>query len=377
METGSLVTSPSPIRYVTLSDDSVSYTSEPIDSVVGIPDFQSFAQDYLMQGLTGQVPGMLMGITPSRTEAAAAALAATDITDGVTLGQFLAACMAKHYAGDETPEPYGTLIAAMQSYSAGDDDTNQLYRLLGNAAWALANDTTGDLTENPAPDTVPDNAGSLTLSALPAYNDDEEGGGDGGGGTPAASHSAGVSGGGSVPISVNTAAGSAALDLGSLAGRLAGGGNIAVTVPSIPGVNTFTAELPASALTSGPGSLTLNTGVGSVTLPGDMLSGTGVTDNASITISEGDKDSLPGEVRAAVGDRPLIRLTLEADGEQTDWSNPDSPVTVSVPYTPTAAERANPESIVVWYIDGSGNAQCVTNGHYDPLRESNLLCYPF
>ena len=39
------------------------------------------------------------------------------------------------------------------------------------------------------------------------------------------------------------------------------------------------------------------------------------------------------------------------DDPENDWSNPDAPVTVSIPYTPTAAELANPESIVIWYIE--------------------------
>jgi hypothetical protein len=36
-------------------------------------------------------------------------------------------------------------------------------------------------------------------------------------------------------------------------------------------------------------------------------------------------------------------------------------------YTPTAAEFANLESIIVWYIDGSGNVVSVPNGRYDPM----------
>ncbi|HPE16195.1 MAG TPA: S-layer homology domain-containing protein, partial [Oscillospiraceae bacterium] len=60
------------------------------------------------------------------------------------------------------------------------------------------------------------------------------------------------------------------------------------------------------------------------------------------------------------------RLALSIDGEETDWSNPDAPVTVSIPYTPTAAELENPGSIVVWYIDGSGNVVTIPNGRYDP-----------
>ncbi|MEN6309152.1 MAG: S-layer homology domain-containing protein, partial [Anaerohalosphaeraceae bacterium] len=62
----------------------------------------------------------------------------------------------------------------------------------------------------------------------------------------------------------------------------------------------------------------------------------------------------------------LIQLSVSIDGKQTEWNNPDAPVTVTIPYMPTAEELANPESIVVWYIDGNGKAVSVPNGHYDP-----------
>ncbi len=87
---------------------------------------------------------------------------------------------------------------------------------------------------------------------------------------------------------------------------------------------------------------------------------------AGISIARGDASGLTDAEKAAVGDRPLLRLTLTLDGAQTDWSNPDAPVTVTMPYTPTAEELKNPESIVVWYLDGSGTPVCVPNGHYDP-----------
>jgi hypothetical protein len=38
---------------------------------------------------------------------------------------------------------------------------------------------------------------------------------------------------------------------------------------------------------------------------------------------------------------------------------------VTIPYTPTAEELKNPESILVWYLDGSGKPVCIPNGHYD------------
>lgn len=107
--------------------------------------------------------------------------------------------------------------------------------------------------------------------------------------------------------------------------------------------------------------------IAKVVVPSNMLTGVaGIGGkNAEIVIGKGDKDKLPDDVKTAIGDKPLISLTLKIDGKQTDWNNPNAPVTISIPYTPTAAELADPESIVIWFIDGSGNAVTIPNGHYD------------
>ena len=117
------------------------------------------------------------------------------------------------------------------------------------------------------------------------------------------------------------------------------------------------------------GTLTLDIDTGSVTIPSNMLTGLlGISGSrAEISFGQGDKSTLPEDVQAAIGDKPLVQLTLSIDGKQTDWSNPNAPVTVSIPYTPTAAELSNPESIVVWYIDGSGNVVTIPNGRYDAV----------
>jgi len=181
---------------------------------------------------------------------------------------------------------------------------------------------------------------------------------------------AGVSGGGDVPVTVNSGAGNASVNIGPVAGD----DGIVVEVLPIPGVSSYTASFPSSSLSgSGGGSLTLNTSLGSVIIPGDMLSGIGLTGEAGVTIGEGGKENLPDDVKSVIGDRPLIQLTLSIDGRQTRWSNPDAPVTVSVPYTPAPEELENPEGIVIWYIDGSGSAACVTNGRYDP--ETGMITF--
>jgi len=173
-------------------------------------------------------------------------------------------------------------------------------------------------------------------------------------------------------ITVNTNAGNATTALGTTLAKdiFAGTGTAVLTVPVIPGVNSYTVEIPAASLSGsqGEGHLTFSTGEGSVTIPVDMLEGIPGTEGkkARITIARGDKSGLPDELKAAIGDRPVVQLTLTLDGRQTEWNNPNAPVTVSIPYTPTAAEMENPESIVVWYIDGSGNVVSVPNGRYNP-----------
>ena len=181
---------------------------------------------------------------------------------------------------------------------------------------------------------------------------------------------AGISG-TTLPVGVDTDDGGASTDLGTLAEVIfAGAATAVLTMPDVPGLSSYTVTLPASFLSGsqGKGALTFSTGAGSVTIPSGMLAGIPETEGkeAGITIGQGDKSGLPDEVRTAIGDRPVVELTLTLGDARVEWNNPDAPVTVSIPYSPTAAELANPESIVVWYIDGRGKAVSVPNGRYDP-----------
>ena len=203
--------------------------------------------------------------------------------------------------------------------------------------------------------------------------EDPPSGGNNSGGIPTTpgnqtggNYQAHVSGGGTAPITVDTNAGAANVILETLSDTLLNGIDLVVEVEAIPGVSCYTANIPSSALSSDGGSLTLNTEIGSMTIPGNMLSGTGLEGNVGVTIDTVDLSSLPESVRADVGDRPIIQLTLTLDGTRTEWNNPAALVTVSIPYTPTASELENPEGIVVWYIDGNGNIVSVPNGRYDP-----------
>lgn len=169
-----------------------------------------------------------------------------------------------------------------------------------------------------------------------------------------------------LPIMVDKDAGTAFVDASP---KSIAQNETVITLPYISGVNTYTVGILLSELLTDDiqGTLTINTAKGSIVVPSNMLTGIlGISgSNVKISISEGNKDNLPEDVRAAIGDRPLIQLKLSLDGERIDWSNPNAAVTVSIPYTPTAAELENPESIVVWFIDGTGKAVSIPNGRYD------------
>jgi len=168
-------------------------------------------------------------------------------------------------------------------------------------------------------------------------------------------------------VTVDKNGGTASVDAGLQSFDIDGS---VITIPTVSDIEAYSVSIPMTSLSTADaqGTLTVNTDKGSITIPSNMLTGIpGISGSkAQISIGQGDKNILPDAVKAAVGDRPIIRLTVSIDGKQTDWSNPNTPVTVCIPYTPAAAELANHESIVVWYIDGSGNAVSVPNGRYDP-----------
>lgn len=127
--------------------------------------------------------------------------------------------------------------------------------------------------------------------------------------------------------------------------------------------------IPIRVLTGEPGKFTeAKIKYAAFVIPSNMLTKETAGNAVSATISAGIADTamLPVDVRAQIGGKSVIELTLKLDGRTVAWNNPDAPVTVSIPYTPTAEELANPEKITVWYIDGQGNIVPVPNGRYDP-----------
>lgn len=212
-------------------------------------------------------------------------------------------------------------------------------------------------------------AKNVIVTANWSYN----GGGDstpsGGSGTTTPKYEASVSSGsGSVYVEAKVNTNNASAEL--TPAQAAKGKDISVTMPKIPDVKSYTLGIPVPSLSdvSGNGSVTLNTDAGNITLPSNMLTGTDTASGSKAQISIGTvkPGDLPMDAQDKVGTRPIVSLSMSIDGKAVAWNNPNAPVTVSIPYTPTAEELKNPDRITVWYIDGSGNLVEMRDTKYDP-----------
>ncbi len=149
---------------------------------------------------------------------------------------------------------------------------------------------------------------------------------------------------------------------------------IQLEIGAVNGADEYLLGLPKEIFNTGDTGgraerrIEIKTPAGTVAVPDNMFDSSALKDAKEVGISIGTADpaDLAPEVRAAVGDRPVIELNALIDGKVTAWENADAPVTVSMDYVPTAGELENPDSIVVWYIDGNGKLQSVPTGKYDP-----------
>ncbi len=162
-------------------------------------------------------------------------------------------------------------------------------------------------------------------------------------------------------ISINVLNGSAFVSLNSVVNE--------IEMPNIKNVNQYALEMPASVLSSEKEEkkIGMTSKIGMISIPDNMLNGMGINgaERVKISMGEGDKSGLSADLLKQIGSKPLIELKLSSGDKTVEWNNPSAPVTVSIPYPPTAAEVKDPEHIVVWYIDGRGNIVDVPSGRYD------------
>lgn len=158
----------------------------------------------------------------------------------------------------------------------------------------------------------------------------------------------------------------------------AGGGlkKIQLALTGVPGSKSHALELPAVAFTATAEGvqIDISTPLGTVTVTSSMFpNGNLPNGNIEFLIEQADTGGLDDKLRAQIGGRPVIDWSVRSGGREIEWSNPNAPATISIPYSPTAEEKANPEHITIWYMDAQGNVFAVPSGRYDSATGSVLF----
>jgi hypothetical protein len=90
-------------------------------------------------------------------------------------------------------------------------------------------------------------------------------------------------------------------------------------------------------------------------------------DEITILIRMVDTEGMSQELIEAIGDRPIIELSVFAGDKRISWNNDYAPVRVTFKYEPSDIEEVrNSEFITIWYIAEEGNVVPITNARYNP-----------
>ncbi|OKP92552.1 1,4-beta-xylanase [Paenibacillus sp. P3E] len=142
---------------------------------------------------------------------------------------------------------------------------------------------------------------------------------------------------------------------------------VIIEVPKQANALSYEVQLPAQHLKGTENFvLLLKTDQAILEIPSNML--TSMTENmefVSIRVKEGSKDRLAAAARDRIGSGPVIELSVLAGGQVMAWSNPNAPVKVSIPYTPTAEQLSHSDSLVALHLADNGSMTPIPNGRYD------------
>lgn len=173
----------------------------------------------------------------------------------------------------------------------------------------------------------------------------------------------------SVPVVNSAGVATTTIDAEALNKALKATDKVKINVPKAEGASAYETNIPAAAVMSENATkkIEITTELGKVTVPGNMLTRSDAAGAQSVSLITAKTDTgvLDTAVKTQIGKRPAVELKVNINGSSMAWNNPEAPVIMEIPYTPTAAELADPEHIVVWYIDGAGKASAVPTGRYD------------
>jgi hypothetical protein len=153
---------------------------------------------------------------------------------------------------------------------------------------------------------------------------------------------------------------------------------IEFAVEKVEGADAYIVELPKDYLNKSriEHKIFISTEYGKLEVPSNMMNHPDML-NAIVkgsviqfVIRNVAKEELSSELRALIGNRPVVDIDIMVDGKKLDWNNPDAQIRVSIPYKPSSQELNNHEHIVVLYINNAGTSVSVPSGRYDTASGS-------
>jgi hypothetical protein len=153
-----------------------------------------------------------------------------------------------------------------------------------------------------------------------------------------------------------------------------GNKTVQLTLKEVKGAKEYALELPRTVFreskpyeVGSQQNVSIHSPMGTITIPDTMFKSKdlGTSSKISISIGQADTSGWKPELRAKIGNKPVLELGAYVDGKLLSWHNNQAPVNVSIAYAPTPDELKNPEHIVIWYVDGEGKINHIPSGKYD------------
>lgn len=148
---------------------------------------------------------------------------------------------------------------------------------------------------------------------------------------------------------------------------------IQIEIPAMESAHAYELQLPAAALMADDSSkiIQVKTATATISLPSNMFSADefGEAGQLSIQITKVDTGVVQSaEAASLIGSRPVIEVNMKVDNKVVEFNNPDVPIRIVIPYTPTASEAADADHLVVLYLNDNGGFQSVPSGQYEPQQ---------
>ncbi|WP_419872564.1 S-layer homology domain-containing protein [Candidatus Pristimantibacillus sp. PTI5] len=145
---------------------------------------------------------------------------------------------------------------------------------------------------------------------------------------------------------------------------------IQIISKEVPGANHYELQLPTRAFANNGNLIRVQvvSPLATVLVSNHMFKAGEISENrVGLRVGKADVRQPEQGVWKQIGDRPVVDISLHAGGKTISWSNPDAPVTVTIPYTPNEEELTHHEHIVVRYLSEEGEAVPVPNGRFDKV----------